>query len=165
MVKEFERDLAIGKEAEEIVMDVVSALRSDLTLVDISGDFRYYHTGDIAAIDKKNNKIYFIEVKNDSRIADTGNVLCEEEVYYKKKDYYGKGNMYSNADVFAIVSKQNQKIYFIDFKVLKKNYTKGTYKKIEHPAQDTHCFLCDLGRIKQWGGLIDEINYREVQVA
>ena len=63
---------------------------------------------------KKNNKVYFIEVKNDSRIADTGNVLCEEEVYYKKNDYYGKGNMYSNADVFAIVSKQNQKIYFIN---------------------------------------------------
>lgn len=48
--------------------------------------------------------MYFIEVKDDSRIADTGRVLCEERVCYKDGDYFQKGFMYSDYDIFCVVS-------------------------------------------------------------
>ena len=72
--------------------------------------------------------------------------------------------MHGNSDVLAIVSTKENKIYFIDFKILKENYTKGTYKKITHAQQDTHCFLCELWQVKKWGALLDVINYAQMEV-
>jgi hypothetical protein len=37
-----------------------------------------------------------IEVKDDGVIYKSGNVLCEEEVYYDEIQDYIKGNMYSD---------------------------------------------------------------------
>lgn len=165
MIDNFQTDLAWGKQGEEIVLNVLSALRSDLTFVDVSNDYRYYHNGDIAAIDKKTDKIYFIEVKNDSRIADTGNILCEDEVYYKRHDYSARGNMYNNTDIYAIVSKKEKKIYFIDFKILQKNYTLGEFRKMDYPQQYSYVFLLPLGTIKKLGGLLAVVNYDEIAVA
>ena len=115
--------------------------------------------GDILAIDKETNKTISIEVKNDSRIADTRNVLCEEEVYYKSHDYYGRGNMYANNDVFCVVSIPERKIYVLDFKILKANYRRGEYREIKHQYQSSFCYLCNLHDVKEWGAMIAEIEY------
>ena len=48
--------------------------------------------------------MYFIEVKDDSRIADTGNVLCEERVFFREGNYYQKGFMYNDYEIFCVVS-------------------------------------------------------------
>lgn len=40
--------------------------------------------------------------------------------------------MYSNYDILCIVSEKNKTLYFIDFNILKKIYTKGTFKRIYH---------------------------------
>ena len=116
--------------------------------------------GDIKAIDKSGKEIY-IEVKNDSRIADTGNVVCEEEVYYKERDYIGKGNMFCDNDIFAVVSQSEHKIYVIDYKILQANYRKGEYKEIVHSQQTSYCYLLPLTEIKKLGGLIAIVDYAE----
>lgn len=100
-----------------------------------------------------------IEVKNDEVIYKTGNVLCEEEVYYKDADYFKDGYMYSDYEVYCVVSEPERKIYIIDFKVLKSIYKKGENKIINHYAQYSDVYLVPIGFIKQNGGLIDIIEY------
>lgn len=161
MLENFERDLARGKVAENIVREVFTSLTDDYTFEDVSFDRSFFYRGDIKATDKKSGKEYYIEVKNDSRIADTGNILCEEEVYYKKYDYFGRGNMDGDSDIFAIVSQAENKIYVIDFKILKKNYRLGEFRKIEHPQQFSYVYLLPLCIIKKLGGLIATIDYSD----
>ena len=158
MLNQFNKDLEIGKRAEDIVFQVFSSLDTKHKFEMISGFRDFFYMGDIVALDES-GKATYIEVKNDSRIADTGNVLCEEEVYYKRHDYYGKGNMECDCDIYAVVSEEQRKIYVIDFKVLKSNYRKGIYKEIEHPQQITYCYLLPLSEIKRLGGLISVVNY------
>lgn len=159
MVKNFREDLAKAKTAEKIVFDYLTNFATGYVIEDVSDDRRYYYKGDIKAIAADGAEI-FIDVKDDSRIHKYQNVLCEEEVYYKDADYYGKGNMQSNYDVLAVVSQEEQKIYFMDFNVLKSIYRKyGEYRVFPHYDQDTHCYLLDLCRVKQFGGMIATVNY------
>lgn len=157
MLKDFNRDLAIGKRAEVIVYNLLSSLGYHVE--DVSNNCLFYYSGDLKVIDK--DKEYFIEVKNDSRIVDTGNVLCEIEVYYKNSGYYGKGNMDSDCDIYTVVSEVDSKVYFIDFSILKKIYKYGEYKEIEHKQQTTYCYLLPIGVIKKMGGLIGVVDYSE----
>lgn len=158
MLDNFARDLAIGKRAEEIVYDTLSALDKDSKYEMVGDNPLYYHTGDIRVIDKAGNE-RFIEVKNDSVIHKTGNVLCEDEVYYKQHDYLKDGNMYSNYDIYAVVSEEQREIYVFDFRVLKKNYRKGEYKVIDWPQQTSYVYLLNIKEIERLGGLISVVNY------
>ena len=158
MVNTFYRDLEIGREGEAIVLSTLSALDTERTYEFVGDNPLYYYIGDIKVTDKDGN-VRYIEVKNDSVIHKTGNVLCEEEVYYKKQDYYGKGNMQSDYDIYAVVCKEQREIYVIDFRVLKKNYRKGSYKEIEHPQQITYCFLLSIDDIKRLGGLLAVVSF------
>ena len=72
-------------------------------MLDVSDDPQYYHNGDLMISLPSGER--YVEVKDDSRIADTGNILCEEEVYYKESDTFTKGYMHSNYDIYAVVSK------------------------------------------------------------
>lgn len=158
MLDNFQRDLEFGQQAERIVQETFSALDSERTY-ELVGDIpQLYHTGDIRVTDKSGN-VRYIEVKNDSVIHKTGNVLCEDEVYYKRHDYLTNGNMYSNYDIYAVVSQEQRKIYVIDFRVLKKIYRKGSFKVIEHPQQTSYVYLLDINEIDRLGGLITVVNY------
>lgn len=159
MLKDFKRDFEVGKAAERIVLDTFASLTTDYTFVDVSNDSSCYYKGDIKAVAADGTELY-IEVKNDSRIADTGRVLCEEEVYMKNSDYFSKGNMSCNCDYYCIVSESEKRIYVLDFKVLKSIYKKyGEFKVIHHPQQDTYAYLLDLCWAKSKGALIHKINY------
>lgn len=71
MVTNFYRDLEKAKKAEAIVKEILSSLTSNYNFIDVSNVPKYYHKGDIVAVDKESGKQIFIEVKDDSRIADT----------------------------------------------------------------------------------------------
>lgn len=118
MLDNFNADLELGREAELIVREVFSGLTDEYDFIDISDNSDYYYCGDIVAVNKETGEAKFIEVKNDSRIWETQNILCEEEVYYKERDYYSKGNMYCDSDYYAIVSRCEHLIYLLDFKRL-----------------------------------------------
>ena len=90
MVKDFFKDLNKAKKAEQIVATALSNL--GYSVADVSNDRSFFYKGDLL-ITLPTGEKKFVEVKDDSRIADTRNILCEEEVYYKEHDYYGKGNM------------------------------------------------------------------------
>ena len=156
MLSNFSADLAAAKEAEQIVKEAIAA--AGYQVLDVSDDPQYYHSGDLKILLPSGER--FVEVKDDSRIADTRNILCEEEVYYKESGRLVPGNMHSNYDIYAVVSKKENLIYFFDFSKLKEIYKRfGTYKTIQHPEQYSNCYLLELCRAKQFGALIAKINY------
>jgi hypothetical protein len=89
-------------------------------VLDVSDDPQCYHKGDLKISLPFGDR--YVEVKADSRIGDTQNILCEEAVYYKESGRYVKGNMYSDYDIYAVVSKKEKLIYFFDFAKLKEIY-------------------------------------------
>lgn len=158
MLVNFKTDLVKGHRAEQVVKDVFTSLTDKYTFQDVSNNPSYYHKGDLLATAADGRQI-MIEVKNDEVIYKTGNVLCEEEVYYKDADYFKDGYMYSDYEIYCVVSEPERKIYVIDFKVLKSIYRKGEEKIINHYAQYSDVYLVPIGFIKQNGGLIDVIEY------
>ena len=158
MVFNFFEDLNKARAAENIVKDTFASLTTGYTFENVANDRQYFYKGDIKATAADGREI-FIEVKDDSRIADTGNVLCEYAVYYKDGGYFGKGNMESEYDIYCVVSQSERKIYVIDFDILQANYKSGYHKIIYHFDQDTYCYLLSLSVIKKLGGLIAIIDY------
>ncbi len=160
MLKDFNNDRAAAREAELIVLDALNSLTTGIIFEDVADDPFYYYKGDIIATDAS-GKEYYIEVKDDSRIADTKKILCEEENYLKESDRYIDGNMRNHGtNVYCIVSKSERKIYVLDYNVLQSIYRKyGEYKIIYHAQQNTYCYLLELCRAKQFGALLATINY------
>lgn len=157
MATNFREDLAKAKGAEEIVLNTFSSLCDSYSFQDVSNDREYYYKGDIKATSADGREIY-IEVKDDSRIADTQRVLCEEEVYYYDSDYTAKGNMYNACNIYCVVSKQDRQIYVFDFEILKSIYKKyGEFKIIKHYSQESLCYLLEMCFAKK--ALIDKITY------
>lgn len=160
MVDGFYRDLNNAKVAEGIVATYIFTYANrDYQIEDVSNVPYYYHKGDIKIRDKKTGKEYMLEVKDDSRIAETQNVLCEENVYYFENDCMEKGNMYSDYEYYCVVSQQDRKIYVIDFSILKSIYRRFEYREIQHAAQITFGYLVPIGALRRKGALIAELDY------
>lgn len=157
-VENFFKDLRHAQVAEQRVCQVLSSTVPTYVFRLVSDQPEYYHRGDIRAFGMCGDE-HFIEVKADSRIAQTGNVLCEEAVYYNNTDEEKPGNMYSDYDIYAIVSEQNKQIYFIDFSWLREHYKKGRYKVIPHSDQTTYCYLLPLSFVKANGALLGVLEY------
>lgn len=158
MIKQFKIDLNNARTAEQLVLDVFSELTEEYTFTNVGDQREYFKRGDIKAVDKNGNEI-MIEVKNDSRIHETGNVLCEEENYFFDSGSYVDGNFHSNYEIYCVVSQAERKIYVMDFKVLQANYKKGEFKAIHHPEQISYCYMLPLYIVKRYGGLIAEVSY------
>jgi hypothetical protein len=154
----FNKDLEAAHEAEQLVLDVFSSLSNDYKFELVSEERDCYYKGDIKATAADGREI-FIEVKDDSVIHRTKNILCEEEVYYKDNDYCGKGNMQSDYDIYVVLSREERKIYVIDFEILRDNYQRGEYRAIDHPSQVTYCYLLPLGIAKRINAVIEVVNY------
>lgn len=157
MLSNFKRDLEAARDAEILVLELLCGATKDYDFVWVGDNPTYYHLGDILAIDKATGKQIYIEVKDDSRIADTDNILCEDAVDYD--DYTARGNIHNDFDVYVVVSKQERKIYVLDGKVLKANYKLGQYKYIQHRQQATEAYLLPLVVMKRRGGLLATISY------
>ena len=67
--------------------------------------------------------------------------------------------MYSHYDIYAVVSQEERKIYFIDFSILKQIYRRFELKEIHHPAQTTIGYLVPIGNIRSHNGLLGEVAY------
>ena len=161
MLQNFKQDKEIATAAEAFALLELEKQYGDRfsSFQWVGSNPEYYYKGDIKAIDNATGEVVFFEIKNDSRIHETQNILCEEEVYYKDNDYLGKGNMSADGDYYCIISFAAKKIYILDYKKLKQIYKKGEYKVINHPAQTTYCYLLELCRASQWGALLDIINF------
>lgn len=158
MVSTFFLDLDNARGAERLVMQQLQALLPQYTLESVGNQREYFHKGDIRAVDNESGEAIFIEVKDDGRIADTRNVLCEEMVFYNTTGF-AKGNMYSDYEIYAVVSKPERKIYVLDFDIMRNHYKSGTYKVIPHREQTTYCYLMPLAQLRALGALLAEIDY------
>lgn len=156
---EFKKDLEAAREAEYLVAKEFAARNPEWEVENVGDQREYFHKGDIKITNKNSGEVRFIEVKNDSRISETKNILCEECVSYDNEGIIIDGNMYSNYDIYAIVSQQERKIYYFNFNILKKNYKKGIYKEIAHRAQTTYCYLVDMRQAVSWDALMGITNY------
>lgn len=158
MLSTFYQDLEKAKTAEDLVLKVFDGLTDEYRFEAVGSIREYFHKGDIKATDIDGNE-HFIEVKDDSCIGKTHNVLCEEDIFYQSIGEFVKGNMYSDYEIYCVVSQSTRKIYVIDFKVLKRIYHKGQFKEIPHREQTTYCYLVPLAMIRKEGGMIAEIDY------
>lgn len=156
--EQFEIDLERGKKAEYLVYQVLSSLTTKYKFKMVNDIPEFYHKGDILASAADGTEI-FIDVKDDTVISTSGNVLCEDEVYFKYSDYYAPGFMYSDYDILCVLSRAENKMYLIDFKKLKEIYKLGDFKRINHTDQYSDCYLINLALIKKYGALIKIINY------
>lgn len=157
MVRDFQKDLANARDAEQLVLDTFAALSNSYKFINVGAAKEYRYKGDILAIAADGREIG-IEVKDDSRIADTHNVLCEEKVYYYDGGYFGKGNMQSNYDIYCVLSRAEGKIYVFDFSIMKAKYKRGIEKEIKHYDQITFCYLVSLEQFEKMGALIATID-------
>lgn len=159
MVDNFYSDMRQARGAELIVKESLSQLTDAYTFEDVANEREYRHKGDILAIERATGKRVFIEVKDDSCIARTRNVLCEESVWFEDDQEMRAGNMHCDSHIYCVVSQQERRIYVLDFETLKRNYKKGIYKVIPHPKQTTYCYLCSLHQVAEWGAGICTIDY------
>ena len=158
MVTTFYRDLRAARAAETLVRDVLASHTSGIKYELVGDEREYFHKGDIKATNA-DGSVFFIEVKDDSRIWETRNVLCEDAVFYEERQNMEPGNMHSDYEVYCVVSQHERKLYFIDFKKLQANYKKGFYKEMAHPEQTSYTYLCQLWQIKKWGAYLGAIKY------
>ena len=163
MVSNFYSDLKQAKVGEGIVLDVLQNCCGRYEFTDVSDDRRYFYKGDIDAYDARNDKHYFLDVKMDSRIAETGNILCEEEVYFENTGEYTPGNMSSDYDYLAIISTKARKIYIIDFELLKEHYREGRNYVKNHGEQTTYGTLFSLKKAQHYGMIEAVIVYEDYQ--
>ena len=101
MVKNFKTDLERGQAAELLVKEILEGRTNEYTFKWVGDNPTHFSQGDIIAFGE--NRLYYIEVKDDTIISTSGRVLCEEEVYYKEGDYSRKGFMYNDYEIFCVV--------------------------------------------------------------
>ena len=100
---EFLNDAAAAKHAEELVAAIMSSLVSSWNFEVIDGEDENQHKGDIRVTDPITGFSLFLEVKNDSRIAETDNVLCEYLKFFYDKGYK-PGNMTYDYEYYCVLS-------------------------------------------------------------
>lgn len=158
MITAFWKDLKQGKRGEEIVYNHLREKNPECKIEYLGENKEYYHIGDIKLTTPQGNIFYF-EVKNDTRIADTHNILCEEQVYYYDNKATCKGFIYSNYTNYCIVSERERKIYLFDFNIIKKIYKMGYEKVMKYAEQESITYLLPIEIVKAFGGLITVANY------
>lgn len=158
MLSNFFHDLNLAKAAEQIVENTISSLAPGYQIFNVSDDRNYYKKGDLLVITPDRQKV-FVEVKDDSRIGDTQNILCEEKVWYYQDNQQVPGNFYSDYEIYAVVSKQENAIYFFNFATLKSIYKTGRLITIKHWEQESDVYLLPVADAIKAGALIAKINY------
>lgn len=160
MANKFQKDLAKAKIGENIVFQVLQGCTDKYEIVNVSNEKDYWHKGDFILNDVDEGVSYFLDVKDDSRIYDTHNLLAEHKVWYKNgglKD----GFMFSGYDYVAYLSQQDKIIYMLDFKLWQRYYLSKSdrHLNIGHGYQSTDAYLMSLDKARKLGIVIAEIEY------
>ena len=155
---EFKQDLKKGRRAEQIVLNILKDfLPAKFEIEDVGANKEYYYLGDIKLTNKLTGAQGFVEVKNDERINETHNVLCEWG--YSSGNKYFNGNMKNGGEFYAVVDEVTRTVYFLDYIWLRANYKQGKPITIQHETQTTFATLLPLSFIKENGGLLHTFTY------
>lgn len=118
--KQFEYDKNFGRIYEIIVGE---KLASSFLTMDVHDKKQYRDYGDfiIKKPGSANKKEYYIDVKADRRMAETGNIFVEVARAANGKDFR-KGWINKHYDYLSVVDTVNQDIYIINFRKLLKEF-------------------------------------------
>lgn len=132
-MKAFQNDLKANRPSEYLAAELMHLKFPKCKVSFVGDDKNCYHLGDLK-ITLPNGKSVYVDVKNDKRWAETGNLNAEDELWklaYEKHtgDGFTNGFMrvarYDYVIYLDVVGKQ---FLFIDFKKWKKEYRKyGNY--------------------------------------
>lgn len=163
MVSNFYKDLRKAKIGEKIAMAILKDVYGNhYTFEDVSEDKQCWHLGDIRATRHIDNAVKYIDVKMDSRIAQTRNILCEEAVYYVHNDETKPGCITYPYDAIAIVSVQAKRIWIIDYHMLQEHYKEGKKYTRQFEEQTTSGYLFPLTKAQSYGMIKAVIDYEEI---
>ena len=117
MIHNFQDDNAIGKRGERIFAAFLESRGCRYEDVSESKEYQDKDVDFIVYSRKEPGRKVMVEVKNDTRIAQTGNVFFEtmSNVDFATNGCFSK----TEADLMAIVSETEKLIYFVDAKFLK----------------------------------------------
>ena len=156
-------DSEIARAAEELAIKVLSKALKDTTFESLHDDEGKFHYGDVLA--KKGNKEKYIDIKDDGRISETGNVFCESHKYFydnpnKKHDGFMNNSLY---DYLAVLDQVRGKLYLLDFKKLKNIYK--NYRLVKSDLSDCTSFgnLVPLYVCRNKGILKFEITFTDLK--
>ena len=145
MYRTFQTDLAIGKQGEEMVM---SALKQrGHNVVDVS-DNAEYRKKDIDIIISKNGQTATIEVKNDLRSNQTGNVYIEIYNTHNPSRNYDGWFAYCDADYLCFVQTGKKKAHIVFRDELVRNCWADKYRKAR--SSDTEGYIVPIDRLKEY---------------
>lgn len=166
MVKNFYSDLAKAKLGENIVRQVLQGCQDEYEIYDVSEDKEYWHKGDIEIYDVEEHISYYLDVKDDSRIHQTGNLLAEHRVWYAKGGWCEGFMQNSDYDYIGYLSQPDKMIYILDFRMWQKYYLTKSQRHLQIPhggAQTTDGYLMSLDTARKLGIVIAEIKYEEYE--
>ena len=72
---DFWNDLKDAERVEELALKIFQDRTDQYELVGVHNERQYFKRGDIIARDKEGRE-FFLEIKGDKRIGDTGNIFC-----------------------------------------------------------------------------------------
>ena len=159
-MSQFQIDLNEAARVERLACEVFQSLTNEYTIENVRNNPWYYTKGDLIAR-AADGREYFLEIKGDTRIGQTGNVFCEEMNYWRWQGEYTDGNMYSDYQYYCVVCEEKRVIYVMDFKIIQKHYNKHgyEYKEVNHKDNISYGYLFPLTEVKRLGGMVEEVRY------
>lgn len=141
----FENDLAIGKRAEERVKETL--LQKGHNIEDVSND-KYYQSKDIDFILSKGNIYTTLEIKNDIRSNETGNVFIET---YNRNNQSRNAEgwfCYCEASFICFVQEKYNIAHIVSREELVRNCWNGFYKQL---SSSFSCgYIVPIAALKQY---------------
>lgn len=145
MYRTFKDDLAIGKQGEKMVMSALEKRGHQIT--DVS-DKLEYQLKDIDIIISKNGKSASIEIKNDVRSNQTGNVYIEITNENNISRNGAGWFAYCDADYLCFVQTEKKQAHIIFRDELVKNCWNNRYRIAN--SRDTSGYIVPIWQLKQY---------------
>ena len=156
-------DVNAHKPAELITTEVLNNLNNGYEFEYVADDEKYFNKGDIK-MKKKGKKALCIDVKDDQKIAETGNFAVEAGGWSKIYNCPVKGWIDSNYNYLAIISREAQTIWILSFKRLREIYNKTDLtggRKVVSDFWDNikYNYLISIDKAIELGAVLARIEY------
>lgn len=130
-MKAFQNDLKANRPAEYLSAELLRLVFPKMTVEFVGEDKKYWHKGDLKLI-KPDGSSRCIDVKNDKRCGESGNLNAEDELWKESYQYYGSGYAKgfmrtAKYNYVMYLNLENKEFFIISFKKWKSVYNKKGY--------------------------------------
>ena len=124
----FNKELFKAATAENIAKEVLGQFEFEVE--DLTEEWKEYGKKGDFRLTLKGKSIY-IDIKDDKIINKTQNIFIEKEIHRLNKGIDEKGWYYANYDLLGIMSREDNVLYIVNFKLLKKKIETDTINYTE----------------------------------